>query len=70
MADMMTVLENKYGNKICAMHSPYRKKIALAIYDKNTNAYIKMATFNDDEAAEEFMEYLSIFVGARELKDD
>ena len=66
MADMMTVLENKNGNKIRAMHFPYRKKMVLAVYDKHTNAYIKMATFNNDEAAEEFMEYLSKFVGAAE----
>lgn len=64
MADM-TIIQDKHGRKICAMHFPYRKKICLAIYDKHTNAYIKVATFNNDEAADEFMEYLARFIGAK-----
>lgn len=61
----ITTIHNPYGKQICAMHFPYRKKICLAIYDKHTNAYIKVATFNNDEAAEEFMNYLARFIGAK-----
>ena len=61
----ITTIHNPYGMQICAMHFPYRKKICLAIYDKHTNSYIKVATFNNDEAAEEFMNYLAQFIGAK-----
>lgn len=47
---------------INAMNSPYRKKKGLFIYDAHTNVYRKVATFQNDEAAIEFMEYLYKFV--------
>ena len=60
----MTVIE-KGRMKIFAMHFPYRKKIGLGIYDYHTNTYAKVATFNNEECAEDFMEYLAQFVGAK-----
>ena len=50
--------------KIFAMHFPYRKKIGLGIYDYHSNVFAKVATFNNEESAELFMEYLALFVGA------
>ena len=51
--------------KICSMYFPYRKKICLSIYDNHKNRYVKVATFNNDDAASWFMEYLAQFVGAK-----
>lgn len=50
--------------QISAMEFPYRKKKGLGIYDEHTNTWYKVATFNNDESAEDFMEYLARFVGA------
>lgn len=44
--------------KIMAMNFPYRKKKCLGIYDPAENAWIKVATFNNDNAAEVFFDYL------------
>lgn len=49
--------------KIAAMPFPYRKKKCLGIYDEHTNTWYKVATFNNDESAEDFMEYLARFCG-------
>lgn len=46
---------------IQAMDSPYRKKKGLYIYDAQTNVHTKVATFNNDESARDFMEYLYKF---------
>ena len=46
---------------IQAMKTPYRKKKGLFIYDDSTNTFIKVATFNNDESAYEFMNYLLEF---------
>lgn len=50
--------------EIAAMSFPYRKKKSLGIYDEHTNTWYKVATFNNDESAEHFMEYLARFCGA------
>lgn len=50
---------------IAAMHFPYRKKPCLGIYDPHSNTWFKMATFNNEDTAKDFMEYLAQFVGAR-----
>lgn len=50
--------------QISALEFPYRKKKCLGIYDEHTNTWYKVATFNNDESAEDFMEYLARFVGA------
>lgn len=55
--------------KIIVMDFPYRKKKGLGVYDYHSNAYVKVATFNNEESAECFMEYLAKFVGARMDKD-
>lgn len=55
--------------KILAMHFPYRKKVCLGIYDYHSNAFIKVATFNNDESAEVFMKYLALFVGAERKEE-
>lgn len=52
--------------QISAMDFPYRKKKCLGIYDEHTNTWYKVATFNNDESAEDFMEYLARFVGAKD----
>lgn len=62
MSDYMEISKGRM--KIVAMGFPYRKKKGLGIYDYHSNAYIKVATFNNDESAEDFMEYLAKFVGA------
>ena len=46
------------------MNMPYRKKKCLAIYDYHRNAYVKVASFNNDCSADEFIEYLISFCGA------
>lgn len=61
----MTDVEISKGKmKILAMDFQYRKKKGLGIYDYHDNSITKVATFNNDEAAEMFMEYLARFVGA------
>lgn len=50
--------------RIASMDFPYRKKKGLGIYDEHTNTWYKVATFNNDESADDFMEYLARFVGA------
>ncbi len=49
---------------ISAMDFPYRKKKGLGIYDEHANTWYKVASFNNDESAQDFMEYLARFVGA------
>lgn len=65
MADYIEI--SKGQKKIVSMNFPYRKKKGLGIYDYHRNAYCKVATFNDDESAEIFMEYLAKFVGAERI---
>lgn len=57
------------GMKIAAMEFPYRKKKGLGIYDEHTNTWYKVATFNSDKSAEDFMEYLARFVGAERKEE-
>ena len=66
MIDLSTVEISRSGSrmKIVSMHFPYRKKKCLAIYDIHDNSYVKVATFNNDHSADEFMEYLAKFCGA------
>ena len=52
--------------EIISMNMPYRKKKCLAIYDYHRNAYVKVASFNNDCSADEFIEYLISFCGAVE----
>ena len=48
----------RIGNKaIHPMEMPYRKKPCLAIFEE-PNRYTKVATFNNEESARIFMEYL------------
>ena len=54
---------------ISAMEFPYRKKKGIGIYDEHTNTWYKVATFNNDESAEDFMEYLARFVGAERREE-
>lgn len=57
-----TISSVEYGRmKICAMDFPYRKKKALGIYDDETNTFYKVATFNNEESAQDFMKYLAKF---------
>ena len=56
--------------RIVAMHSPYRKKLGLFIYDEHSNTYCKVATFNNDESAQTFIEYLARFVNAKMEVED
>ena len=65
----MTVITHG-RQKIAAMQMPYRKKLCLATYDEHTNVWYKMATFNNDQTAEEFMEYLARFVGAERIENE
>ena len=60
----MTVIW-KARMKIAAMYFPYREKKGLGVYDEHSNAWIKVATFNNDDAAQYFMEYLARFTGAK-----
>lgn len=55
--------------KIVAMGFPYRKKKGLGIYIAEENAFAKVATFNNDESAELFIEYLVKFVGAERKEE-
>ena len=66
----MTAIDDSLGHKIYAMHFPQRKKKGLGIYDKHRHGIVKVATFNDDESAEMFMEYLAEFVGARRVENE
>ena len=56
----------RIGNKaIHPMEMPYRKKPCLAIFEE-PNRYTKVATFNNEESARIFMEYLyEMFEDAR-----
>lgn len=54
---------SKNGMKIICTEFPYRKKLGLGIAVE-PNGIAKCATFNNEESAEEFMEYLAKFVGA------
>lgn len=61
----MTDTEISKGRmKILSMDFPYRKKKGLGVYDYHSNVYVIVATFNNEESAEYFMEYLAQFVGA------
>lgn len=54
------------GNaKICAGYLPQLKKPCLYVYTSKCSIR-KVATFNDHEAAELFMNYLADMIGARE----
>lgn len=64
MTTGMTIIEFR-GQKIAMMHFPYRKKVCLGMYDEHNNIWHKVATFNNDDAADDFMEYLARFVGAK-----
>lgn len=55
--------------RIASMDFPYRKKKGLGIYDEHTNTWYKVATFNNEEAAEHFMDYLARFVGAERREE-
>ena len=57
---MMVIKNEKTGVSIAATHMPFRKKMCLTIIEGNTET--KYATFNNDEAAEEFMKKLVEFV--------
>ena len=65
MKDNEQIMIIKDRMKIVATHFPYRKKIGLGIYDYHNNILAKVATFNNDECAEDFMDYLAKFVGAK-----
>lgn len=66
----MTDTEISKGRmKILSMDFPYRKKKGLGVYDYHINAYVKVATFNNEESAEYFMEYLAKFVGAERKEE-
>ena len=65
MKEYEEIMIKKDRMKIVAMHFPYRKKIGLGIYDYHHNILAKVATFNNDECAEDFMDYLAMFVGAK-----
>ena len=65
MNDNEQIMIVKDRMKIVATHFPYRKKIGLGIYDYHNNIWSRVATFNNDECAEDFMDYLATFVGAR-----
>jgi len=68
---MNGILELSKGDmKIFAMHFPYRKKVGLGIYLRDKNWHVKVATFNNDESAEIFMEYLAMFCGAERVSDE
>lgn len=54
---------------IASMTFPYRKKRGLGIYDRHTNTWLKVATFNNEESAEDFMEYLAKFVHAERKEE-
>ena len=62
----MNVITDGNGNKMCVMHFLYRKKLCLGIYDKSENAYVKVATFNNEKAAEYFMEFFERFAQSQE----
>lgn len=66
MKDYEQLMIKKGRMKIVATHFPYRKKVGLGIYDYHHNIWAKVATFNNDKCAEDFMDYLATFVGARE----
>lgn len=62
MYDREPISSVEYGQmKICAMDFPYRKKKCLGIYDEHTNTWYKVATFNNEESAQDFMKYLAKF---------
>lgn len=62
MCDRKPISSIEYGRmKICAMSFPYRKKKSLGIYDDETNTFYKVATFNNEESAQDFMKYLAKF---------
>ncbi len=62
MYDEKPISSIEYGRmKICAMDFPYRKKKALGIYDDEVNTFYKVATFNNEESAQDFMKYLAKF---------
>jgi len=65
MTEHQVIEISKSGSrmKIVSMHFQYRKKKCLAIYDIHNNSYVKVATFNNDYSADEFMEYLAKFCG-------
>ena len=54
---------------ISCMTFPYRKKKGLGIYDAHSNTWYKVATFNNEESAEDFMEYLARFVEAERKEE-
>lgn len=64
---MNTIILRKGDIEITAENwAPVRKKPVLAIRRGNTAT--KYASFNSKEAAEEFMDILAAFVGAKEIK--
>lgn len=58
------------GDKVITdMSMPCRKKKCLAVYRAKDNAYVKVATFNNDKAAEYFMNYLCDMFNVVESKE-
>lgn len=64
----MKVITDGNGNKMCVMHFPYRTKLCLGIYDKTDNAWMKVATFNNEEAAEYFLKFFEQFAQNQECQ--
>lgn len=50
------------------MHFPYRTKLCLVIYDKTENAWMKVATFNNEEAADYFLKFFEQFAQNQECQ--
>lgn len=49
--------------KFGIMSMPYRKKPCLAIYDADSNCYMKVASFNNIDSAAIFMQYVADMLG-------
>ena len=60
-------IKSEDGKEICAIFTPQRKKMALAIYAADTNTYIKVASFDNVASAQYFMAYLAEMIGAEDL---
>lgn len=64
------LIKNIKGDKVITdMRMPYRKKKCLAVYRAEDNAYVKVAIFNNDKAAEYFMNYLCDMFNVIEPKE-
>ena len=55
--------------QIAFMKAGY-KRYGMFIFDKPSNCYIKVATFNSDENADKFMDYITQMFGVVEEKEN